>query len=160
VEIDFDPQQISYGRLLDEFYRQHLPVRPAYSRQYRSAVFYHSEEQRVAAEAALVKASRRAGVSRITTDIEPAGVFYRAEGYHQKYYLTFDTTLMRELERLYPRQRDFEDSTLVMRLNALCGHYQLAVDTALPLDILSPAARLRVQELQAYTGGPALRCAN
>jgi hypothetical protein len=148
---------ISYDELLRQFFAQHDPQRPAYSVQYRSAIFYHSPEQRTAAAAALAVAQQRAG-TRLFTAVEPAGRFYRAEGYHHKYYLTQDKLLMQELKRLFPRQADFEDSTLVMRLNALAGHYRLPAGISLPLTALSPAAQQRVAQLQEYSGGPAIRC--
>ena len=122
-------------------------------------MFYHSAEQKSAAEAALAAAAQRAGVRALATAVEPAGRFYRAEDYHHKYYLTSDKSLMRDLKRLFPRQQDFEASTLVMRLNALAGHYKLPATLELPLNALSAQGQARVQELQQYSGGPAIRCA-
>lgn len=158
IQVDFDPQQISFGELLDAFFAHHNAAKAAYSVQYRSAIFYHDEDQRSTAEAALQAEAVRRGVRNLATALEPFREFHRAEDYHQKYYLTHDKLLMGELSRLLPSQRAFEDSTLVMRLNALAGHYKLPPQIELPLDALSTEAQARVQELQAYSGGPAIKC--
>jgi peptide-methionine (S)-S-oxide reductase len=159
IQIDFDPRQISYSGLLKTFFAHHNAAKPAYSMQYRSVVFFHNEDQRATAASAIQAEAERLRVRKLATSLEPMGTFHRAENYHQKYYLTHDKALMDALRSLLPDQRSFEDSTLVMRLNALAGHYQLSAEIQLPLDALGPAAQLRVQELQAYNGGPAIKCA-
>ena len=91
VQVRFDPSVVSFDDLLDVFFESHDPTTlnrqgPDVGTQYRSAVFYHSEEQRAAAEAfkARLDASR---VFRrpVVTEISPASTFYRAEEYHQQY---------------------------------------------------------------------------
>jgi peptide-methionine (S)-S-oxide reductase len=92
VEIVYDPAVISYQKLLDTFWHNIDPI--AVNRQfcdsgnqYRSAIFYHSEEQAKLAKAsktALERSRRFSGP--IATEITPAGRFYAAEEYHQKYY--------------------------------------------------------------------------
>ncbi len=90
VQIEFDPRQISYERLLDWFWQSHDPTTlnrqgPDVGTQYRSVIFYHDEAQRVAAEKSKAGAAKR--VARpIVTEIQPLTRFYRAEGYHQDYY--------------------------------------------------------------------------
>jgi len=93
VEVVFDPGQLSYEALLGYFFRMHDPT--TLNRQgndvgtsYRSAIFYHSEEQRRTAER--VKASvDRSGKWKnpVVTEIVPAGEFWPAEEEHQKYLL-------------------------------------------------------------------------
>jgi len=96
VRVVFDPAVLSYERLLDEwFFRMHDPTTPNrqgndIGSQYRSAIFYTSEAQRVAAEGSLRRASegerwRRPVVTEIVTEIVAAGPFTRAEEYHQGY---------------------------------------------------------------------------
>jgi len=92
IEVLYDPAKIGYGKLLDVFWhnidptvenRQFCDV----GRQYRTAIFYHDEEQRKLAEESrrvLEESARFAG--RIRTEITPASEFYKAEEYHQKYY--------------------------------------------------------------------------
>lgn len=91
LEITFDPKRVSYDRLVQLFFRVHNPTQvnrqgPDVGTQYRSAIFYHSEVQKVVAEAA--KASLDASQKwrkPIATQIVPAAPFYRAEEYHQRY---------------------------------------------------------------------------
>jgi peptide-methionine (S)-S-oxide reductase len=91
VEVEFDPAVVSYEKLLDVFWANHNPTTlnrqgPDVGRQYRSVIFYHSPEQRAAAEASKI-ALENSGKFRspIVTQIEPAPKFYRAEEYHQRY---------------------------------------------------------------------------
>lgn len=91
VEVAYDPARISYDRLLDAFWKMHDPTTrdrqgPDVGSQYRSAIFYHDEEQKRAAEAS--RAAQDASKlyrGPIVTLIQPAGPFYEAEDYHQRY---------------------------------------------------------------------------
>jgi peptide-methionine (S)-S-oxide reductase len=89
VEVTYDPDQVSYEQLLDVFWRKHDPTqlnRQGWDigDQYRSAIFFHDEEQQ---EAALrSKAAEQSNWrAPIVTQIEPAPTFYEAEDYHQQY---------------------------------------------------------------------------
>ena len=91
IEIKFDPKVLSYGALLDMFFRMHDPTTPNrqgndVGTQYRSAIFYFGAAQKKEAEAA-VKRARESGRWKrpITTEIAPAGKFWPAEEYHQDY---------------------------------------------------------------------------
>lgn len=93
VEVEFDPEVVSYAQLLDVFWSIHDPTTlnrqgPDRGTQYRSAVFYRSEGQRADAVASRdrLQASGRLGRARIVTEIAPAGEFYGAEEYHQRYF--------------------------------------------------------------------------
>jgi len=89
VRVTFDADAVSYERLLEAFWSLHDPTQlnrqgPDVGTQYRSAVFYAGDAQRVAAEAS--KARAQARFSRpIVTQVLPAGPFFRAEDYHQRY---------------------------------------------------------------------------
>jgi peptide-methionine (S)-S-oxide reductase len=89
VQVEFDPDEVSYDQLLERFWEIHDPTQvnrqgPDVGSQYRSAIFFHSEEQRRAAEESRERA--QAGFSRpIATEIVPAQTFWRAEEYHQQY---------------------------------------------------------------------------
>jgi peptide-methionine (S)-S-oxide reductase len=93
VRVVFDPAKISYPELLRIFWESHNPTQGMrqgndLGTQYRSVIFYHSPEQRAAAEESLAAYQKRlseAGYGEITTEIVPAGEFYFAEGYHQQY---------------------------------------------------------------------------
>jgi peptide-methionine (S)-S-oxide reductase len=91
VQVTFDPALVSYEKLLDAFWKMHDPTQvnrqgPDFGTQYRTAIFFHSPEQ----EAIAKKAKAALDASRkfrrpIATEITPAGPFYRAEEYHQRY---------------------------------------------------------------------------
>ncbi|NMC10468.1 MAG: bifunctional methionine sulfoxide reductase B/A protein [Methanothrix sp.] len=92
VQIKFDPSIVSYEELLSLFWRMHDPTTPNrqgpdVGTQYRSAIFYHSEEQRKAAEKSKEDFDRSGVyVNKATTQIVPASTFYAAEEYHQDYF--------------------------------------------------------------------------
>jgi peptide-methionine (S)-S-oxide reductase len=89
VEVEFDPAQISYDKLLDMFFTIHDPTQlnrqgPDVGDQYRSAIFVHDDEQ--AAAAAAAKDAHEKDFARpIVTQITAASTFYPAEDYHQRY---------------------------------------------------------------------------
>lgn len=91
VEVEFDPTQISYDQILDTFWSNHNPTTlnrqgPDVGKQYRSVIFYHSPEQKAAAEASREKIDKSGRFPRpIVTQIEAAHTFWRAEEYHQRY---------------------------------------------------------------------------
>jgi peptide-methionine (S)-S-oxide reductase len=93
VLVVFDPKRIGYDELLKVFWESHNPTQGMrqgndVGTQYRSGIYYTSEDQRRAAEAsraAYEAALRASGMGPITTEIKPAPTFYFAEGYHQQY---------------------------------------------------------------------------
>jgi len=90
VQVTFDPARISYDTLLEWFWKLHDPTtlnQQGNDRgtQYRSVIFYHSDEQKKAAEASRVAHSKDFN-RPIVTEIVAAGPFYEAEDYHQDYY--------------------------------------------------------------------------
>ena len=91
VEVEYDPAQISYEKLMETFWGNHDPTQlnrqgPDVGTQYRSAIFYHSPEQQAAALNSAQELEKSGRFRRpIVTKIEPAQTFYRAEDYHQQY---------------------------------------------------------------------------
>lgn len=90
TRIHFDPTVISFDTLLDWLWRSHDPTtlnRQGYDSgtQYRSAIFYHSESQKVAALASKAKAQAQFN-DPIVTEVSAATTYYPAENYHQDYY--------------------------------------------------------------------------
>lgn len=92
VEVEYDPNEISYEELLDVFWNNHNPTTlnrqgPDVGIQYRSAIFYHNDEQKEIAEKSkqTLDKSGKYGAT-IVTQIVPAPTFYKAEEYHQKYF--------------------------------------------------------------------------
>jgi peptide-methionine (S)-S-oxide reductase len=89
VEVDFDPEQVSYEELLDVFWEEHDPTQlnrqgADVGSQYRSVVFFHSPEQEETALESRARAQMRFD-RPIATEIVPAQPFWRAEDYHQQY---------------------------------------------------------------------------
>ena len=90
TQIHYDPKIISYETLLDWLWRSHDPTTlnrqgADIGTQYRSAIFYHNEAQREAAEASKV-AAQKDFTTPIVTEITAATTYYPAEDYHQDYY--------------------------------------------------------------------------
>ena len=94
VDIDYDPQEISYEELLKIFWNNHNPTTlnrqgPDVGTQYRSVVFFHTPEQEKAAlemKTNLSPVANEKFNAEIITEIKPAQEFYRAEEYHQQYF--------------------------------------------------------------------------
>lgn len=92
LQIEYDPQRVSYEKLLEVFWRNIDPTqRDAqfcdYGSQYRSGIFYHDEEQRRLAEASRAAiAKNKPFKGEIVTEVTKAAEFYPAEEYHQDYY--------------------------------------------------------------------------
>ncbi len=92
VEVEFDPHQVSYRELLAVFFQNHNPTTlnsqgPDFGTQYRSAIFFHDANQEAEARQAIAALeASRVFKSPIVTQIVPAGAFYRAEEYHQRYF--------------------------------------------------------------------------
>ena len=91
VEIQFNPDEISYDKLLDVFWQNHNPTTmnrqgPDIGEQYRSAIFYHDASQKTTAEKTKQQLQASGKWPKpIVTEITEASVFYPAEDYHQKY---------------------------------------------------------------------------
>jgi peptide-methionine (S)-S-oxide reductase len=90
VELEFDPAQVSFEKLLDAFFTLHDPTTlnrqgPDWGTQYRSAIFFHSPQQETQARAKIEQVAARFQPKHIVTKVEPAQTFWRAEEYHQRY---------------------------------------------------------------------------
>lgn len=91
VQVEFDPAEVTYKELLGVFWENHNPTTlnrqgPDVGTQYRSAIFYHTDEQKRIAEKSKAEMGASGKFSRpIVTEITPASTFYQAEDYHQRY---------------------------------------------------------------------------
>ena len=91
VQVEYDSSKVSYEDLLKIFWENHDPTTlnrqgPDVGTQYRSAIFYHTPQQKAAAAASKEQLEKRGVFKRpIVTQILPAADFYRAEDYHQQY---------------------------------------------------------------------------
>src|SRR5918995_2745454 len=93
VQVQFDPNEVSYEQLLDIFWSIHDPTTknrqgPDIGSQYRSMIAYHTQEQELLAKKSKADLERSGQLREgtIVTEIVPASTFYQAEDYHQKYY--------------------------------------------------------------------------
>ena len=91
VLVDYDPNMVSYEKLLDVFWEKHNPTTlnrqgPDMGTQYRSAIFYFDDEQKGKAAKSLQDKQTSIGSRKIVTEITKASDFWRAEEYHQKYF--------------------------------------------------------------------------
>jgi peptide-methionine (S)-S-oxide reductase len=120
IEVAYDPEKISYAELLDVFWQNHEPTTRSSSRQYLSIIFFHSEEQR---KLAMMTKEREEALKKRTiyTEVVPAGIFYPAEDYHQKYYLRTASSVMKEFNALYSSPTDFINSTAAAKVNGFLG---------------------------------------
>lgn len=91
VEVSYDPDKVSYDDLLRVFWENHNPTQlnrqgPDVGTQYRTAIFYHNQEQKDAALASKERLAESGAFRRpIVTEIVEAPAFYEAEDYHQQY---------------------------------------------------------------------------
>jgi methionine-S-sulfoxide reductase len=92
IEIIYDPTKVTYAELVEEFWHNINPTSlnqqfADHGTQYRSAIFYHNEEQRKIAEVSKERLAKSGKFNKpIVTEITPASTFYPAEEYHQNYY--------------------------------------------------------------------------
>lgn len=145
LQIDFDPEQVTYSELLEVFWEAHNPTSRPWSKQYMSLVLYHNAAQ--AEQARAVKFRRESDSNkRLFTEIRSFEHFYPAEDYHQKYYLQAQPLFMRELRAYYPHFQDIVDSTAAARINGfLAGYGSVKSLSEAEMEYLglSPAVRTR-----------------
>lgn len=120
--MDFDLAVVSYEQLLQVFWDSHEPASPPYSNQYSSAIFYHNDAQKKAALESKDRWELQTG-KKALTQIIPAGPFYLAEDYHQKYYLQQSWGLNKDAEKIKQIYGNWTESTALARLNGYAGHY-------------------------------------
>lgn len=122
IQIDYDPERITYRQMLDMFWKSHNPARTVWKRQYASALFFENEHQEKLARetrddiASMIE-------EKIQTEIIPLDKFYMAERYHQKYHLQGYEELMEEYRKFYPDINDLVNSTSAARVNGYTGGY-------------------------------------
>jgi len=91
VQVEYDPEQVSYDELLKVFWENHNPTTlnrqgPDVGTQYRSAIFYHDAEQEEAAKEYMKKLQDSMPEKKVVTEITPSKEFFKAEEYHQRYF--------------------------------------------------------------------------
>jgi len=91
VQVEYDPEQVSYDELLKVFWENHNPTTlnrqgPDVGTQYRSAIFYHDAGQEEAAKEYMKKLQDSMPEKKVVTEITPSKEFFKAEEYHQRYF--------------------------------------------------------------------------
>ncbi|WP_301108036.1 peptide-methionine (S)-S-oxide reductase MsrA [Sporosarcina sp.] len=119
VEIDFDPEILSFEDVLKHFWRNHYPNRDEYrGRQYLSSLRYHGIQQKEVIDRVKNFMETELGET-IETEITELQQFYLAEERHQKYYLKRYPGVLEQLSELYPDQAYIRDSIFAARLNGI-----------------------------------------
>ncbi len=116
IHVIYDPELISYVDLLDAFWQNHSPTTQTYSNQYRSIIFYSSEEQQDMAKKYLENKKTEAEKD-IYTEILPVENYTTAEDYHQKYLLKSNDLLYKRLRGIFDTEEDYVKSILATKLN-------------------------------------------
>ena len=154
VQIDYDPAKISYSELLDIFWKSHEPEYQSWSQQYKSVIFYHSEEQRQLAFK--TKVGREAELNKtLYTEIISFTKFHLAEAYHQKYRLQQEKELMKEFKVMYTDISAFIDSTAAARVNGyISGYGDLSVlqDELSSLGLTETAGERLIETFNKWKG--------
>lgn len=122
IQIDYDPEKITYRDLLNVFLDSHDASWQSPVRQYASAIFTHDVQQEEAARAIISQWESTTGRKAATFFVPYAG-FTLAEDYHQKYSLRSAKELLQEFEAVYPDGRDFVNSTAAARVNGYLSGY-------------------------------------
>lgn len=152
VQVDYDPDVISYEQLLDVFWKNHDPFSGSFSRQYAAILFFHGPMQKKAA----TDYAARLGIAKgrsVLTEIIPFREFFMAEDYHQKYYLKGNRAIYDEFQTIYPEEEDLVGSTAAARVNGYLGgngtHEQM--EKELPLFGLSYVAQNVLRRLLPWS---------
>lgn len=118
MQFDFNPEEITFDCLLQEFFQQHNAFLPSWSDQYQSIILCHDENQLVKAQK--LKEELEENKNRpLLTDIRKLDLFTTAEDYHQKYYLQQNPLVMKEFENIFVYFKDFNHSTSATKINGL-----------------------------------------
>lgn len=152
LQIDYDPERISYEKLLELFWSEHDPTSRAWSTQYKAVVFYHDNEQKRLAEESRERLAAKLK-RRVFTEVIPFGRFYPAEAYHQKYYLRQNRGLLRELQRYYSIDAELMNSTAAARVNGYIGRFGTAEGLKAEIDRLGLSEDARRELLAIVEGG-------
>lgn len=152
LQIEYDPERISYDNLLELFWSEHDPTSRAWSTQYKAAVFYHDEDQKRQVEEARERLVAKLN-RRVYTEVIPFNRFYEAEAYHQKYYLRQHRRLLKDLQRYYPQDAGLMNSTAAARVNGYLGRFGTAGALKAEIDRLGLSEEGRRELLEILEGG-------
>ena len=122
VQITYNPEKVSYRRLLEVFWNSHNPTIPKKSSQYQSLILYHNKEQEEIARKSKIQ-HQTERTSEIQTKIKELNKYYLAEDYHQKYNLKDEGGLIiGEFKDMYP-ESNLVNSTAAAKVNGYIVGY-------------------------------------
>lgn len=146
LQIDYDPEKISYKDLLKVFWSAHNPCYKG-SRQYMSAIFFHNDDQKkLALESQKAEAANRK--DKIATEISALGTFTIAEDYHQKYYLRGNADFIKEFKAMFKDEKALLNSTAAARVNAYLDGKGKRADLEKEIDSYGLSADLKKKLLE------------
>jgi len=153
IQVDYDPEVVSYNQLLDVFWENHNPFSQSFSRQYAAILFFHGSEQEKQARDSAARLEEENG-RKVQTKISRYSEFFMAEDYHQKYALRGDRVILGEFVQIYPDEVDLVASTAAARVNGYLGGNGNAdqLKRELPLLGLSPETQKRLIRLLPSIG--------
>ncbi len=140
VQVDFDPEELSYQALLNHFWSLHNPCSNNGSRLYARLIMTHTPGQERIARASLAQQEKRRG-RKVTTLIEPVR-FSLAQDSDQKYHLRNSREAFREVSRHYPNFRQVIDSRAAARLNGFLAGRGSARQRQRELPLLGVSKRI------------------
>jgi len=154
TEVVYNPSVTTYKNLLDMFWKNHDPTSKC-TRQYMSAIFYHGEEQKKLAEESMKTAQAQKN-KQLQTKVLPAGTFYEAEDYHQKYLLQKHPFILNALD-IEPGSQ-LNGSFVAARLNGYVGGYGTVQSFEKELPQLELEDRIAAYVRRAITHGKRVDC--
>jgi len=130
LQVDFDPDVVTYRDLLKDIFRQHDPRTQPSKTQYQNVVFASTDTQRAAIEAVLSAIGETP--ESIETRIEQLSRFYPAEDYHQKYRLRSESSFLSAFEEAGYADEEIRDSPIAAKLNGYVAGHAVDIDTDRP----------------------------
>jgi methionine-S-sulfoxide reductase len=148
LQVDFDPQKVSYQDLLRVFWSEHDPFMRPFSRQYMSLIFYHNDDQKEQILKSIGVLEDSVG-RKVITEVLPYRTFYIAEDYHQKYRLKMFRDIMKDFSLHFETHGELTDSTAAARLNGYVSGEGDLVQLEREIDLLglSPSAADKLRKL-------------
>ena len=147
VEIDYDPDAITYDELIDIFFESHNETLRPYDQRVKSLIFYRNDDEREIAKAKLDEVRARTPENEsVYTELKAFEVFYLAEPEHQNRSLKLEVSLYKELEQMFRSEDKILLSILVSKLNGYIygyGDMEGALEV-LEISGLSEASKARV----------------
>jgi len=148
IQIDYNPEKISYRELIRFFWDNHNPYQQHYSRQYMSIVFFHNQSQEEIARTVKKELEEDSGKT-ITTEFKKFNKFYLAEDYHQKYYLQQHADFKKHYFDIFSLD-EFINSTAVARVNGYLAQKGSGEQLAEEINMLGLTETLQNKLLNKY----------